>query len=123
MGQSKHYDQWIEGHYPTPELAYGQCDEATKQLVAAFPELQRVRGHYYCWTWGERSHWWAVAEDGTIVDPTARQFPSGGRGMYVPWEEGAEEPSGKCPNCGGYVYGGGTVCSDQCGDAFVRSML
>lgn len=107
------YADWIATHYPTPESAYGQCDAATTAMLAAFPELRRVRGHYYCLVWGERSHWWLVAPDGAIVDPTACQFPSRG-GVYEPWSEGADEPSGKCPNCGGYVYGGGTVCSDLC---------
>jgi hypothetical protein len=108
------YAEWIAAHYPTQEAAYGQCDAATRAMAAAFPELTRVRGHYYCFVWGERTHWWLVAPDGTIVDPTAVQFPSVGRGVYEPWTEGADEPTGKCPNCGGYVYGGGTVCSDEC---------
>jgi hypothetical protein len=108
------YDEWIAANYPTEREAYGKCAEATDAMQRAFPELQRVRGHYYCFAWGERSHWWLVTADGVIVDPTAVQFPSRGNGVYESWTDGAEEPTGKCPNCGGLVYGGGTVCSDEC---------
>jgi len=92
-------------------------------MQAAFPELQRIRGFYYCGVWGERTHWWLVTESGVIVDPTAVQFPSQGCGVYHPWTEGEEEPSGKCPNCGGYVYGGGTVCSDVCARQYERYLM
>jgi hypothetical protein len=88
-------------------------------MVAVFPELRRVRGHYYCPIWGERAHWWLVAPDGLIVDPTAAQFPSLGGGEYVEWEEGREEPTGICPQCGDHVYGGGTCCSEDCHRAYV----
>lgn len=27
---------------------YGTCREVTERMAAAFPELGRVRGHYYC---------------------------------------------------------------------------
>lgn len=112
------YQSWIEAHYPTQESAYGHCDDATLAMQAAFPELRRIRGHYYCFTWGPRTHWWLITEAGEIIDPTAIQFPSEGHGEYEPWLEGAEEPSGKCPECGGYVYGGGTVCSEACARAY-----
>lgn len=114
------YHSWIEKHYPTPESAYGKCAEATTAMLAAFPELRRVRGHYYCMIWGERAHWWLVTSDGQVVDPTAAQFPSGGRGVYEPWTEGADESTGKCPNCGDFVYNHGAVCSDTCADQYTR---
>lgn len=117
------YMQWILAHYPTQESAYGHCANAVKDMAAAFPELHPVRGHYYCMAWGERAHWWLIAPDGRIVDPTAMQFPSCGHGVYEPWSEGAEEPSGKCPNCGGYVYGGGTVCSDSCAREYAAYVM
>lgn len=92
-------------------------------MQAAFPELKRVRGHYICPVWGEREHWWLVAPDGSIVDPTRDQFPSRGEFEYVELPADAEEPIGMCANCGGYSYaskgGGDTVCSDACGDAYV----
>lgn len=99
---------------PTQESAYGQCAEITQLMITDFPELRRVRGHYYCSMWGKRSHWWCVAPDGSVVDPTAIQFPSRGAGEYVPHEEGSPEPTGKCPNCGGYCYEGRDLCSAAC---------
>jgi hypothetical protein len=106
------YGAWIMEHVDGD--GYGQCAEVTLSMQAAFPELQRVRGHYMCLVWGERAHWWLVTPDGQIVDPTAAQFPSKWSGAYLPWVEGSEEPTGRCPNCGGPCYGGGVCCSEQC---------
>lgn len=99
--------------------AYGACSEATIAMAAAFPELRRVRGHYYCPVWGERAHWWLTDFAGTIIDPTAIQFPSKGTGQYVEWTEGANEPTGMCPNCGEHCYEGQYFCSESCGQAYV----
>jgi hypothetical protein len=114
------YSNWIAANVTA---AYGRCDKLTQQMAESFPELTRVRGHYHCVHWGERAHWWLVAPDGAIVDPTAGQFPSKGRGPYVPWDESQPEPTGMCPNCGGSVYNGGTVCSDVCAHEFAASCL
>jgi hypothetical protein len=108
------YQNWITAHFPDAQTAYGQCVDATVTMAAAFPELRRVRGHYFCLTWGMRAHWWLVTEDGRIVDPTAAQFPSQGQGLYEPWIEGDTEPTGKCMNCGGYTYDGKPACSETC---------
>jgi hypothetical protein len=106
------YADWITAN--VKGSSYGQCKSITLQMADAFPELTRVRGHYYCWIWGERAHWWLVDPDGDIVDPTAKQFPSLGNGEYVPWIEGSPEPTGMCPNCGGYCYDHNTCCCDAC---------
>jgi len=110
------YKKWIEDNVTE---AYGKCAEVTAAMVAAFPELTRVRGHYYCYGWGERTHWWLTAPDGSIVDPTKDQFPSKGNGEYVPLPANAPEPTGKCPNCGELIYNGGDFCDDHCGHAYV----
>jgi len=110
------YDEWITENVTK---AYGECAEVTELMAAEFPELTRVRGHYYCHIWGERAHWWLVDANGTIVDPTKSQFPSKGNGQYEPWPEGAKEPTGMCPNCGEMIYHGGYVCSDECGRQYV----
>ncbi len=102
---------------------YGQCREVTERMAARFPELVRARGHYYCPVWGERCHWWLTTQDGEIVDPTAAQFPSRGQGVYTPWEEGAPEPTGICPQCGEYTYGPGTCCSDACSRAYAAWIM
>lgn len=110
------YQEWIDANVQGD--GYGQCSSITKEMAAAFPELRRVRGHYYCHTWGERTHWWLVTKDGAVVDPTAAQFPSKGRGVYVEWNEGDPEPIGKCANCGGLVSHdsdtGSMFCSPEC---------
>jgi len=111
------YIQWIRKHVDGD--GYGACREVTAAMADAFPELTRIRGHYYCPLWGERSHWWLIDASGNIVDPTVAQFPSKGTGEYVPWEEGAPEPTGKCPNCGGLCFNGDFCCSDNCHRAYV----
>lgn len=113
------YEQWIIDNWTD---ALGTCAEQTTKMAERFPELKRIRGHYMCPIWGEREHWWLVTPSGAVIDPTREQFPSGGRGVYVPWDEHAEEPIGKCANCGGYSYeskgGNNTVCGDACARSY-----
>lgn len=108
------YQEWISEHYPTYEFSYGKCAEATIKMVAQFPELKRIRGHYYCFIWGERQHWWCVDPLGWIIDPTSMQFPSKGTGDYVEWNESSPEPTGKCPNCSEFCYNNNYCCSENC---------
>jgi len=120
------YDAWIAdlmGNTDGLCPLYGNCAEITLAMGRQFPGLQRVRGHYMCPVWGERAHWWMVDANGNVVDPTADQFPSRGTGEYIPWVEGAQEPTGMCPNCGGAVYDGGTVCSENCYVEFAASIM
>jgi hypothetical protein len=72
----------------------GKCKEMSEALVASDATLTLVRGHYICPVWGEQAHWWTVAADGTIHDPTAAQFPSKGAGVYAPFDGMVE-----CANC------------------------
>jgi hypothetical protein len=110
------YQEWIDRVAET----YGTCREVTKQMAKEFPELRRVRGHYYCWVWGEQAHWWLMDLDNRLLDPTADQFPSKGQGRYEEWE--GPEPTGKCLECGEYCYNGEQV-HEHCQDEFVRSLL
>lgn len=104
-------DRWIAEHVQGDPT--GKCAEVTAEMAEAFPWLRRVRGHYFCVVTGrDHPHWWMQDADGQVIDPTASQFPSNGAGIYT--EHEGPEPSGKCPNCGGYVYDGGTVCGDMC---------
>jgi hypothetical protein len=111
------YGAWIAAH----GYGRGQCAEATEAMVAAFPELQRVRGHVVLLGRAKRpTHWWCITPDGAIVDPTRSQFP--GLVGYDEWTEGAEEPVGRCCNCSEYIYPSSgytdTVCSDACARAY-----
>ena len=92
----------------------GRCYEMASELCAKFPELTLTRGHYLCTEWGSQEHWWVVAPNGEIIDPTAGQFPSQGHGTYVPWDESQPEPTGKCPVCGRYTYNRDYTCPDTC---------
>ena len=105
------YSDWIQANVAK---TYGECVDVTQRMQDAFPLLERVRGHYYCPVWGERAHWWLVDVHGEIIDPTAGQFPSKGNGRYEPWDDSQEEPTGRCMGCGGYCYGGDSVCSPAC---------
>lgn len=95
----------------------GKCKELAEQACKEDPSLRLVRGHYWCPIWNSNEqHWWAVRPDGTIVDPSARQFPSKGLGEY-------EEFDGivTCEECGRRIAGEKAipigryaVCSDRC---------
>lgn len=114
------YLAWIEEHC-TGDTA-GQCAEKTLTMLLAFPELRRVRGHYECYITGKsHPHWWLESPEGNVVDPTCDQFPSAGNGDYI--EHTGPEPTGKCPNCGGYCYDNSYCCSDVCADAYARYCL
>ena len=64
----------------------GKCKEEAEKLCQEDPTLTLVRGHYFCPLWNsEEPHWWCTKSDGTIVDPTKLQFPSGGLGIYTPF--------------------------------------
>lgn len=73
----------------------GKCKEMSEALVAKDSSLTLVRGHYICPYWGSQAHWWTIKQDGTVVDPTAKQFPSKGIGEYVPFNGFVE-----CAQCG-----------------------
>lgn len=101
----------------------GHCKVLAEAAVANDPTLRLVRGWYHCPVWGAQQHWWTVRLDGSIYDPTAMQFPSGGLGKY-------DEFDGiiTCANCGKTVpeaeadiIGNGhyAVCSHACYGQFV----
>jgi len=110
------YAEWIAANVPDP---HGTCRETTEAMQIAFPELKRVRGHYYCWVGGERPHWWLYDENGDVVDPTASQFGSKGLGHYEEWDETQPEPTGMCPNCGDHCYDGRFCCTPACDAAYI----
>jgi hypothetical protein len=110
------YATWIAANVKGD--GYGQCAETTKAMADAFPELTRVRGHYFCWAWGEREHWWLTTSSNEIVDPTCKQFPSKGRGGYIPWDESRPQPTSICPNCSGHCFNDDYCCSESCERAY-----
>lgn len=114
------YKQWIENNVVDPK---GKCKEYSNLMNSEFPELKKVRGWYYL----DRDipHWWLVDENDNIIDPTIDQFVSK-NGVYIPIDESNFiEPSGKCLNCGRFVYGNelDKFCSVKCGEDFVKDLL
>lgn len=110
-------DLWAEVCRPRPCGVTGTCREAVDLMLRQFPELKAVRGHALMLDASpherkEWPHWWCVTEDGTIVDPTASQFP--GRIQHVPLDESKGEPTGRCPNCGGLCYEHKYLCCEKC---------
>ena len=114
------YQEYIDELELTPEMAYGQCEFVCRKMIAAFPELELVRGHYWDLEWGKRQHWWLQTQEGEIVDPTEIQFPMGMK-EHEPWDESLPEPTGMCPNCGEYCYNHEDV-HDKCFDAYVAAL-
>jgi hypothetical protein len=88
----------------------------SEALIEDDPTLTLVRGHYLDPIWGEQEHWWCVKPDGTVVDPTAKQFPSKGNGVYIPFNGIVT-----CAECGkeleeksAIMMGRYPCCSDMC---------
>lgn len=100
----------------------GKCKELSEAEVARDPSLRLVRGHYFCPLWNrEEPHWWCVRPDGAIVDPSARQFPSKGTGIYTEFNGmvscaqcGKEVPEEEARFDSRYAF-----CSSRCNMRFV----
>ncbi len=129
---SEKYQGWIKKNVKGD--GYAKCIEITLAMGKEFPELQRRKGFFHDGIWGRRTHWWLRDENGNIIDPTAKQHPTGEwfpvtDRYYTDLTDLNDEelskvvPSGPCANCGGDVYGGGTVCSDICHNEFARSIM
>lgn len=103
------YDNWIKDNVVNPRA---KCKIYAELMIKTFPELRLVRGHYYCFAWGAREHWWCETPKGKIVDPTKQQFPSLGNGTYE--EHTGPEPLGKCLNCRNYCYENEHFCCSKC---------
>ena len=127
------YQVWIDTNWPETHT-YGHCEEAAHNMALEFPALRLVRGHYHCPIWGKRQHWWCETAEGTVIDPTASQFPSKGvMGSYEEAEEHTMVRIGCCAFCGedimaplSEVEAGRvthpTVCSKACGEAFTAHL-
>ena len=99
----------------------GKCKEFSEAAVAEDPTLTLVRGYYYCPITGKQQHWWCKRADGSIYDPTVKQFPSKGMGEYEEFDGWIE-----CAMCGKSVHeseahfnGNYACCSYTCGRKLV----
>jgi hypothetical protein len=118
------YVEWIKAYVAkNNDFVRGKCQEACSEMRLEFPELRAAAGFAHV-TWGRDQHWWCVAPDGTIVDPTKAQFQFA---VVLQYEEldlndpSTRDliPSGICPNCGGECYGGESLCSPSCERAYL----
>jgi hypothetical protein len=99
------YAEWITAHRNPDDPFHGRgaCESLSSLMAQEFPELRQTAGYYYDSCWGPQQHWWCVAPDGTVVDPTSEQFPSKGRGTYEELSED-DRPVGCCMDCGSDVF-------------------
>jgi hypothetical protein len=107
------YEEWIAEYESRHKSVRGMCQSATQEMAATFPELKRVRGHLK----HLGPHWWCVAVNGAIVDPTVSQYPYIPDGsQYEEFDESLAEtlPTGKCMNCGGHLYYRADFCNESC---------
>lgn len=111
------HQAWIDAYVAAQNgFLRGKCREATAAMVAAFPELRQAGGFVYC-TWGRDQHFWCVAPDGAVVDPTAAQFQAAFQYEELDLNDPATRarvPTGVCMDCGGDVYNGDTFCGPEC---------
>lgn len=95
----------------------GKCKEMCEAAISEDPTLTLVRGHYFEPMWNsEEQHWWTVRTDGTIFDPSVKQFPSRGSGIYTEFNGFVT-----CEECGktmeekdAQAMGNYMVCSTKC---------
>jgi len=114
------YRVWIQEYEARCGALLGRCAKATGEMVCVFPELRRASG-YALTLWGRRAHWWCVAPDGEIIDPTENQFPLP-VAEYIEWRPGDEVCVGKCMNCGEEIWRAvqsldgerATICGEMC---------
>lgn len=77
-------------------LFRGKCKEMSEALCKEDASLTLVRGFYHDPFYGKEQHWWCKKPDGTIVDPTSKQFPFGGIKEFYEEFKGSCE----CAECG-----------------------
>lgn len=129
VSMDKRYADWIKDYaFRAGGYVLGKCKDAAKEMASAFPELTVTRGHVQC-SWGKRGHWWLLDPEGTIVDPTASQFPD--IFEYEQWQPGDTVRVGKCMECGDEIWAPvfeldseppqQSICSSACEEAFAAS--
>ena len=95
----------------------GKCKELAEEAVRSDPSLRLVRGFYHCPMWGKQAHWWAQKADGTIVDPSVKQFPTQGAGAEYEEFDGnieCEFCQKSVPENEAYRYAQHVYCSYEC---------
>lgn len=119
------YADWITAYLAVTPVVRGQCAAATAWMQQSFPELRRTCGFVTDAREHRAEHWWCVAPDGSIVDPTASQYF--GIETYEEYRAGMPTRVGKCADCGEYIWGvdgsalyGGGFCNEACATRFME---
>lgn len=109
------------------QVLRAKCMDYTAKFVKKFPHLKRVPGFYGGYLEEDigfnTEHWWCVDIDGTIVDPTVKQFLTW-TGPYIPFDDLLHQVKiGRCMICGDDIYGRmsdghSDCCSEACADYF-----
>lgn len=119
------YAEWIQAYVVrNNHFVRGKCKEAVEEMVTAFPELRKAAGFAHT-DEGEAQHWWCIAPDGEVIDPTRSQYM-----VVLEYEEldvndpatRARVPIGKCANCGRETYEkdySSEICSKLCADKYM----
>jgi hypothetical protein len=121
------YVEWLHSHgYGCGMSVQTKCKEVCEEMLKSFPDLILCRGL----AWVEEPHglpptktphWWLQEQDGTIVDPTAHQYPT--KIIKYEWVDPDKgEPTGKCPNCGSLRYDE-YFCSKDCEIEYMADLL
>lgn len=99
----------------------GKCKEFVDEAIKNDPTLKAIRGYYYDIFEGKRAHWWCERSDGSIFDPTIKQFTDNGNGTYEEFDGIIE-----CSECGKQmteeeadIEGNYAFCSTRCHMIFV----
>ena len=112
------YEAWITANVSDP---HGRCFEWSVAMRARFPELRQAKGWYHELGGTSHCHWWCVAPDGTVVDPTRGQFMF--FGDYEEITDPDRLPTGECMNCGGACFKGRPVCCGSCEDELAETFF
>lgn len=117
------YEAYLKLCQPHDMSGWGECKERCEAMRVIFPELQMVRGHvlFRGRPTKPEPHWWLVDSEDNIIDPTINFDIH--LTEYQPHDESGPEPTGKCPQCGGYSYNGDYCCSDACHRAYVAYLM
>ena len=108
------YQKWIDDYRNEHKRLAGYCLSASDAMTRTFPELRLERGYVVDKDGWYHQHWWCVGPDNTIYDPTAPQFVDIVRYEAYDEEVHGPLPTGKCMDCGEYIYNGGTFCDENC---------
>jgi len=114
------YKLWIEENViGTGRL---KCEVYSKKMNNFFPELILKSGFYIDQYWGRQKHYWLVTKDKVIIDPTAQQFPTKGKGSYIEIKKG-QTAFNSCKNCLVLCHEDEEFCSKKCKETFEQNKI